>query len=323
MSTGTILITGSEGLIGSSLRRRLQGEGYTVAGLDVRACNTKEHGDIRCPEQLEAAMGSCAGVVHLAAVSRVIWGEKYPALCSDINIGGLKSLFDIVSRNRNRPWVIFGSSREVYGKSPFLPAGGKTPLAPMNHYAKTKLAGENLTWEARCNGSQVAVLRFSNVYGSVRDYRDRVVPAFARAAAGGEPLHLEGADNVFDFTLLSDVVDGIVRTVHLMQCGETTLPPIDLVSGKGTTLRELANIAISATDKSSPVLYAPPRQFDVSEFYGDPGPAENILGWRARVGVSDGVPELVRQFNRKGCNNENYEGDSWLSDALQCRVGSL
>ena len=323
MGNGTILVTGSAGLIGSSLKQRLQADGYAVVGLDVRSRNARERGDVRCREQLETAMESCAGIVHLAAVSRVIWGEQHPALCRDINVCGLKSLFQLASRHPARPWTIFGSSREVYGKSPRLPAGNKTPLAPINHYAKTKLMGENMTWEARHNGLQVAVLRFSNVYGSTRDYYDRVVPAFARASADGEPLYLEGANNVFDFNSLSDTVEGIVRVVSLMQAGETTLPPIDLVSGQGTTLNELANIAISASNKSSSVLYAPARQFDVSEFYGDPGPAESILGWRARIGVSDGVSALVREFNRGRCNNENHESDSWLSDALQRRVGSL
>ncbi len=88
---------------------------------------------------------------------------------------------------------------------------------------------------AREGGLAVGVLRFANVYGPGNDHPDRVVPAFARAAAAGGELRIDGSDNTFDFTHISDVVRGILTMVELLARGERRAPPIHLASGRGTT----------------------------------------------------------------------------------------
>ena len=57
---------------------------------------------------------------------------------------------------------------------------------------------------------KACTIRLSNVYGSVDDHEDRVVPAFARAAAFGDELRVQGEENTFDFTYIDDVARGIV-----------------------------------------------------------------------------------------------------------------
>lgn len=87
-----IFITGAEGLIGRAARVALEGEGYAVRGCDLRAARAEEKFDFRDSRRLRAALADCDGVLHLAAVSRVVWGEMYPDLCNSINIGGARSL---------------------------------------------------------------------------------------------------------------------------------------------------------------------------------------------------------------------------------------
>ena len=78
--SGKILITGSEGLVGSALRRKLESSEFEVRGLDIRAGDS-EAGDVRDPIDVRNAMWGCVGVVHLAAVSRVVWGERDTEQC--------------------------------------------------------------------------------------------------------------------------------------------------------------------------------------------------------------------------------------------------
>ena len=66
-----ILITGSEGLIGFALRTALEARGTEVAGLDLRGAGDDE-GDVRAAERIRHAAAGCCGIVHLAAVSRLI-----------------------------------------------------------------------------------------------------------------------------------------------------------------------------------------------------------------------------------------------------------
>ena len=294
--SGKILITGSEGLVGSALRRKLESSGCEVRGLDIRAGDS-EPGDVRDPIDILHAMRGCVGVVHLAAVSRVVWGERDPDLCWETNVDGFRNVLEAADQLAIKPWVIFASSREVYGQPERLPANEETPLRPVNVYARSKVAGEQLIAEARDRGLRACVIRLSNVYGSTQDHPDRVVPAFARAALLGQPLRIDGCDHTFDFTHISDVVQGIAALVELLDRGTAPPPPIHFVSGVPTTLGELATLAIDIAQSDSTVTHAPPRNFDVAKFHGCPGRALSLLGWSPRTSLRQGLTALINDFS--------------------------
>ena len=81
-----------EGLIGQGVRDALESLDHTVLGCDLRSlCETKKF-DLRNADKLRSALAECDGVLHLGALSRVIWGEMHPALCHSINVGGVITL---------------------------------------------------------------------------------------------------------------------------------------------------------------------------------------------------------------------------------------
>jgi nucleoside-diphosphate-sugar epimerase len=172
------------------------------------------------------------------------------------------------------------------------------PLRQMNVYARSKARGEELMDQAREAGLATATVRFSNVYGSVHDHADRVIPAFCRGAAEGGELVVCGREHVFDFTHLDDTVRGVLAIVDALEDGETGLPPIHLVSGVGTTLGRLATLANQAGGLRARISPGPERDYDVARFVGDPERAQRLLGWRATVDVEDGVRKLVKRFAR-------------------------
>ena len=292
-----ILHTGSEGLVGGALRGLLEARGNEIVGLDLRA-GGNEYGDVRDPRRVRDAVAGCRGVVHLAAVSRVVWAERAPDDCRNINVGGLRRVLEAAFELPARPWVLFASSREVYGEPRRLPATEDTPLSPVNVYGRSKVEGERLVEEARAGGLLAATVRLSNVYGSALDHADRVVPAFARAAVEGSAIRVDGAKCTFDFTHIEDTVRGMVAAIDRLDAGET-LPPIHLLTGAPTTLRELAAMAMALAGKRVPVVEAPPRPFDVSRFHGDPSRARQVLGWEPRVGLRDGFARLVRDLRAR------------------------
>lgn len=294
--SGKILITGSEGLVGSALRRKLESSGFEIRGLDIRAGDS-EAGDVRDPIDVRNAMWGCVGVVHLAAVSRVVWGERDPDLCWKTNVEGFRNVLEAADQLAIKPWMVFASSREVYGQPERLPADEETPLRPVNVYARSKVAGEQLIAEARDRGLRACVIRLSNVYGSTQDHPDRVVPAFARAALLGQPLRIDGCDHTFDFTHISDVVQGIAALVDLLDRGVAPPPPIHFVSGVPTTLGQLAKLAIDLAQSDSTVTHAPPRNFDVAKFHGCPGRAQSLLGWSPRISLRQGLTALINDFS--------------------------
>lgn len=288
----TILVTGSEGLIGCHLSQKLASIGYPIRRFDIRRSAAE---DIRNRQALAGAMVGVEGIVHLAAVSRVVWGERDPAKCVATNVTALQNLIDIAARSTSRPWVLFASSREVYGNSGRLPISEDAPLKPINVYAQTKQEGEKRVLAARDSGLVTNVARLSSVYGWSGDHQDRVAPAFALAAVRGGRIQVEGCANTFDFTFVDDVTDGLLRFVIATARGER-LPAIHLASGAGTSLATLAQIAADNARKPVEVVEERPRPNGVGRFIGDPARAAALLGWSATVPVQEGMKRLINQY---------------------------
>jgi nucleoside-diphosphate-sugar epimerase len=296
MSDGRVLITGSSGLIGSAVARRLRERQIECVGIDLRAELPTLRVDIRDDAGLSALLEGVTGIIHLAAVSRVIHGERDPVLCRAVNVDATRRILEAAGRASHRPWVIYASSREVYGPQVHQPVGEDAAFRPVNVYAHSKIAAEALVGEARDAGLQTAIVRFSNVYGSVADHSDRVVPAFVAAAVEGGVLRVDGGACCFDLTHVDDVSKALVTLVEVLMRGERQLPPIHFVSGRSTSLLDLARMAIEIGGSGARIVEAASRTFDVHHFVGDPSRARNLLGWQASTELRVGLSRLAGEF---------------------------
>lgn len=291
-----LLITGAEGLIGRELRRQLTEAHITYLPFDNCIPSSQAgYGDISQPALLQQALEGCTGIIHLAAVSRVIWGERDPIACWDINVNGTRNVLEAATNAPHQPWVIYASSREVYGQQSHLPVSEDTPRQALNFYAQSKMAAEDLVESYRQAGLKTAIVRFSNVFGDTLDHTDRVVPAFCRAAAFGGELYIEGKDNVFDFTYAPEVVRGLRQVINQLEAG-TQLPPIHFTSGRPTTLAELANLANELGGGLATLTHRAARHFDVARFYGDIRRAQKLLDWQHQVPLAEALSQLINAY---------------------------
>lgn len=292
----TILMTGHLGLLGRHLKPLLERQGYRVKGFDL----ADNSGDICQPEQLKKALAEVTGVIHLAAVSRVIWGEQNPDLCWRTNSVASEQLLKAACEQADmKPWVLVASSREVYGEVNVLPVPDSTLVKPVNVYGRAKAYMEKKTLEARESGLNTAVIRLSNVYGCTKDHKDRVLPAFCRNAVQGADLRVDGRNHLFDFTHVFDAVKGLSLVVELLENNERNLPPTHLLPGIGTTLGEAAEMAVKLAKSNSQIIEAPSRSYDVSRFIGDPAQAKKLLDWQASITPEQGIQLLVEAFQRQ------------------------
>jgi nucleoside-diphosphate-sugar epimerase len=294
-----ILITGSSGLIGRALTKELKQQGINIIPFDKKTpLNEANDQDILHKAQLKEATYPCQGIIHLAAISRVIWGEQNPGLCWKTNYEGTLNVLDAACYSPHKPWVIFSSSREVYGNPQSLPVTEQAPTNPINIYGKSKAAAEESILQIRKEGIKTAVVRYSNVYGSIDDHPDRVIPAFCRAAAQGHPLRIDGFLNTFDFVHLEDTVRGTLKIVEHLIAKGSVLPPLHLTTGRETSLKEAADLANKAGDKHSKIIQAPSRTFDVSHFSGNARQTMNILGWAPKIRIEEGIKDLTCLFQK-------------------------
>ncbi|MDW4549993.1 NAD(P)-dependent oxidoreductase [Defluviimonas sp. D31] len=279
-----LLVTGSEGLVGRWLSESLRAGGHDVVAYDIRLGD-----DIRDPDNLERAMRGCEGVVHLAAISRVMWGEIHPRLCHDVNVGGTAAVLAAVARQRPEPWLLFSSSREVYGDPLMLPVTEDAEIRPINHYGRSKAESEGLIEAARADRLRCGILRLSNVYGGLNDHPDRAVPAFLWRSLAGEELQVSGSDMVLDFVHVEDCVKGLLVAAEMLSGGAASVPTVHLSSGVPTTLLELARSAVATAGSATPVTGVDRRSYDVRGFVGDPARAREVLGWRAEIALEAGL----------------------------------
>jgi UDP-glucose 4-epimerase len=292
-----ILVTGSKGLIGRALCDELQRLNIQVAKIDLNeVIGHPNQGDIFDFDLLKKKAADCHGIVHLAAISRVIFGERNPSLCWKTNVQGTSNVIQAALSAEYNPWVIYASSREVYGQQNKLPVKETDPVCPVNIYGESKAEAERIVFGARIQGLSTVVLRFSNVYGSVHDHADRVIPAFCIAAIKQIEMYVEGKEQLFDFTYISDVINGILSTISLLSQSELELPPIHLTTGIPSSLNQIALIANQAGGNGAKIIEAPSRSFDVAQFYGDPSLAQKILKWRACVDVKEGINRLMNHY---------------------------
>lgn len=298
-----ILITGSRGLVGREIERYLTIQGHTVSGFDIAPrAEHADFGDILDLARLSAAAERVDGIVHLAAVARVKHAEADPEHCNLVNVVGTENVVAAARGSPSRPWLLFASSREVYGEPKRVPVREDNPIAPLNTYGRSKARGEKIVERARCDGLQTAIVRLANVYGSIYDHPDRVVSAFCRAAAQGTPMRIEGRGYVFDFTHVRDVARGVGLVIDQLVVGRGDLLPIHLASGRATSLEALAELANAAGGGRSTMNFYSNAPHNVSCFIGDPTRAFAELRWSSTIDVEEGVPQLVEELRLLACN---------------------
>ncbi len=317
-----VLITGGAGFIGSNLAAKLNDAGMEPVIFD---CNVGKdiledsvgdgrvvRGDVRDFRTLCKSVQSVDGIIHLAAVSRVVWGYENPRKCVDVNVRGTANVLEAARLAHHKPWVIYGSSREIYGEPENLPVEESAPKRVANVYGMTKIAGENLCQQYHRNyGLNVGILRFSNVYGGVNDHLDRVTPKFIIKSLKGQEITIQGGGQVFDFTHISDTVNGIMKMMKILDSNnEPYFDAFHILTGKPASLQELVSIIVSNTNNHSEVVYGPARTYDVEKFYGDPSKARKELGFSARIGIEEGIRRFVPLLREFLGNNDGGDARS-------------
>ena len=290
-----IVVTGSAGLVGSLLVKRLRARGDDVVPFDLR--DPHHPRDVLDAAAVARAVDGVDGVVHLAAVSRVAWGEAHPAMCQAVNADGTGVLVGAALASAGRPWLVLASSREVYGNAGDGPVPEDRSLRPVNAYGRSKCCAEAIVAAADL---PTAILRLSSVYGGPRDHPDRVVPSLTWRALEGLPLVVTGTDAFFDFTHVEDTVAGLIAALDRLAAERRPQPALNLATGTATTLGALAEMVVAVTESRSSIVAAPRRGFDVAGYRGSTERARRHLGWRTTIDLETGVRRLSLEFRRQG-----------------------
>jgi NAD+ dependent glucose-6-phosphate dehydrogenase len=165
-----VLVTGSAGLIGSILNRRIA-DRFMLRGFDRHESGPME-GDVRDTSAVERAAAGATAIVHLAGNPRsdAAWDD----LLAD-NVHGTWSVFEAARRARVER-VVFASSNHVVGGYELDRAPGlydlsdhwvldaDAPPRPDSPYGLSKLIGEEIArFYAERHGIRVVCLRMGSI----------------------------------------------------------------------------------------------------------------------------------------------------------------
>lgn len=273
------LVTGASGFIGAHLVRRLTELGADVHGASRGGAGHRvDLSDAAATERLFAAVRPEV-VFHLAGeVNGAREVSVVPATLA-ANLTGTVNVLTAAAASGCRV-VLAGSSEEP------RPGNGYAP--PPSPYAMAKAAATGYAGlYHRLWGLPYTIVRPTMVYGPGQRDLGKLVPYVTLALLRQQQPLLTSGAKAADWVYVDDVVEAFALAgLSERAAGQA----FDVGTGTTATVREAVELLYRIAGETS----APPfgavadRPLDTPQA-ADPGPASDVLGWRATVSLADGL----------------------------------
>jgi len=315
-----ILVTGGTGYIGSHTCVAFAQAGRDVVILDnlsnSRAsvidrleaiCGKRPQfirGDVRDAALLDRVFAGhpIRAVIHFAGLKAVGESVEKPLEYYDNNVRGTLELLAAMRRAGIRT-LVFSSSATVYGDPASVPIREDFPLSVTNPYGRSKLIIEDILADLDHAepGWRIARLRYFNPVGAhesgligedPQGIPNNLMPYIAQVAIGRrEFLSVFGNDystadgtGVRDYIHVVDLAAGHVAALNYLD-GKGGLLTVNLGTGQGYSVLEMAKAFEQASGRPVPYRFAPRRPGDIAQCWADPALAHKLLGWKATRGL--------------------------------------
>lgn len=315
--SGTVVVTGGAGFIGSHLCDALLLAGRRVICLDNlitgSSDNLKEarsnsnfnfiEQDVIVPlarETLEQ-LSDVSHIFHLASPASVIDYQKFPEETALVNSLGTINMLDLAKKRHAR--FLFASTSEVYGDPKEHPQketywGNVNPNGVRSCYDESKRFGEAMTMVYRRKFDlDIRIVRIFNTYGPrMRKTDGRVISNFINQAIGGAPLTVYGdGSQTRSFCYVSDLVDGIMRLMFSERAAGVV---VNLGNPEEYTMLQLAQKIKEKVVAKSEITFSELPQDDPIKRRPDSQKAETLLDWRTTVNLDEGLDKTIEYYKK-------------------------
>ena len=226
----------------------------------------------------------------------------------DVNARGTTALLDsvdqymVLHKVRKRPWMVFASSREIYGANCSVgkPCNEKSVSQPLNLYGETKWLGEQtLVKRSPVSLSGHIVLRLASVYGGLFDLPERLIPSLATRCMTNNVVELNGGNQIFDFVYIDDVVHSFSKAVVMLDSSSAPGRVVDdylVCSGEHTSAQEvLEHIRAFTSSKSAVSVVSADTRYP-NTFVCDNAKLQQGLGWNRFRKSQEGLAAYLRSM---------------------------
>lgn len=319
-----ILVTGSDGFIGSHLTEELVKQGYEVKAfvyynsfntwgwLDTLPGEIMEHveifqGDIRDPNGVREAMKGCSAVFHLAALIAIPFSYHSPDTYVDTNIKGTLNVLQ-AARDLGNIRTLVTSTSEVYGTAQYVPIDEKHPYQGQSPYSATKIGADRLAESFyRAFELPVTIVRPFNTYGPRQSARAVIPTIITQLLAGKTQIKLGALSPTRDFNYVLDTANGFIK---IYESDKTIGEEINIATQQEISIGELAEELIRQINPQAEIvcdeIRLRPDKSEVNRLLGSNEKILRMTDWKPQVTFEEGLSRTI-QFLKE--NMERYKTD--------------
>lgn len=294
-----ILITGITGFIGSNLAERLHVLGAIVFGLS-RFSQSKyifkaDMSDFSSIDQIIKS-NNIDACYHLAADSLVESGQINPYNTFRFNMLGTLNILESARKN-NLEKIIIASTSQVYGNNP--PFKEISPTVSSRPYETSKICSELLAQSyADTFNLPVLISRCVNTYGPNDLNLNRLIPKTINSILHNRVPEMWGkGDVVRDYLYIDDIISAYIdlAEVDMGKVGKDRV--FNFGSDNFISVKDLMQKIIKLSKRDMPIKrIGGGRNGEIKEQYLSWSKAKQILGWKPKINLNDGLKTTFRWY---------------------------
>ena len=311
-----VLVTGSDGFIGSHLVETLLEEGCQIRAfvyynsfnswgwLDSLSEDILEKieiftGDIRDPNGVETAMKGCDVIFHLAALIAIPFSYHSPDSYVDTNIKGTLNVLQ-AAKKLGVEKVLVTSTSEVYGTAQYVPIDEKHPFQGQSPYSATKIGADRLAESFyRSFNLPVVIVRPFNTYGPRQSARAVIPTIITQLLSGVKEIKLGSLEPTRDFNYVKDTTNAFVE---IAKSDRTIGKEINIATGVEISVGDMANDLISQISPSTKIVTdgnrLRPDKSEVNRLLGCNQKILSLTNWTPKYDLSQGLAETIEWFKK-------------------------
>jgi nucleoside-diphosphate-sugar epimerase len=192
--------------------------------------------------------------------------------------------------------LLLASTSSVYGAdAPYPTSENADSNRPLQPYAASKKAAEVLCHSYHyLFGLDVSIVRYFTVYGPA-GRPDMVMFRFCRWLHEGEQIQINGdGEQTRGFTYVDDIARGTIQALR-----PVGYEIINLGGHETISMNELLHMMEEIVGRKANIQYGPIHPADMLANYADVSKARSLLEWQPRVGLLEGVTNLIEWYRKE------------------------
>ncbi len=309
-----VFVTGGNGFLGSWLVNDLVKKGANVtclirdsvvnSNLQLLGISDKinvVYGMLEDYYTVERGMNEFEAEVcfHVAAQAIVGIANKSPLPTFETNIKGTWNILE-ACRQLSVKRTVVASSDKAYGEHEKLPYKEDFSLNGLTPYEASKSCTDILARAyAKTYGMAVAVTRCGNIYGGGDLNLSRIVPGTIKSILNNErPIIRSDGTPIRDYIYVLDAVAAYIALAEQLDRKEVAGEAFNFGTQEPISVLDLVKKIIATAGKKVEPQILNQAKNELQAQYLDWTKAKNVLGWKPKHGLDDGLKETVEWYRK-------------------------